>query len=48
MAPSGDYWVERNRPAPVQPMVALAVEQLPDDDGTGRFSFEPKMDGFLN
>ena len=33
---------------PVQPMVARAVEQLPGDDEAGRFSFEPKMDGFLN
>ena len=32
---------------PVQPMVARAVEQLPDADGAGQLSFEPKMDGFL-
>jgi ATP-dependent DNA ligase len=33
---------------PVQPMVARAAEQLPDDDGAGRWSYEPKLDGFLN
>jgi ATP-dependent DNA ligase len=32
---------------PVQPMVARAAEQLPDDDA-GRYSYEPKLDGFLN
>ena len=31
---------------PVQPMIARAVEQLPDDDEADRCSFEPKMDGF--
>lgn len=31
---------------PLQPMVARSVEQLPNDNGAGRFSFEPKMDGF--
>ncbi|WP_158511348.1 hypothetical protein [Pseudonocardia dioxanivorans] len=33
---------------PVVPMVARAVDDLPVDDGDGRWSFEPKMDGFLN
>jgi ATP-dependent DNA ligase len=27
-------------------MIARAVEQLPDDDGAGRWSYEAKMDGF--
>jgi hypothetical protein len=31
----------------VLPMVACAAEQLPDD-AAGRYSYEPKLDGFLN
>jgi hypothetical protein len=29
-------------------MIARAIDQLPGDDESDRFSFEPKMDGFLN
>jgi ATP-dependent DNA ligase len=31
---------------PVAAMVARSADELPADDGDGRWSFEPKMDGF--